>query len=121
MLNLDTHILVSAFEDRLKPAEARLLAQAAWGISAIVLWELDMLFGRGRIAFDLGNPAHARRLRPVRVWPLDLDVCVARRSLDFRSDPADEIIAATSIVYGHPLLTRDARIRGSRIVPLATA
>jgi PIN domain nuclease of toxin-antitoxin system len=38
--------------------------------------------------------------------------------LDFRGDPADEIIAATSVVHRVPLLTRDRRIRGSRIVPL---
>ena len=41
------------------------------------------------------------------------------KRLDFRSDPADEIVAATSIVHDIPLLTRDARILGSKIVPLA--
>lgn len=42
--------------------------------------------------------------------------------LDLRSDPADvadELIAATSIVHGVPLLTRDARWLASRLVPLA--
>lgn len=29
------------------------------------------------------------------------------------------VIAATSVVHGVPLLTRDARIRRSKIVPLA--
>ncbi len=38
--------------------------------------------------------------------------------LDFRGDPADEIIAATSLVHGVHLLTRDTRIRASKIVPL---
>jgi predicted nucleic acid-binding protein len=33
--------------------------------------------------------------------------------------PADKLIAATSIVHKIPLLTRDRRIRDSRIVPLA--
>ena len=34
-------------------------------------------------------------------------------------DPADELIAATSIVHGVPLLTRDRQIRRSKLVPLA--
>jgi PIN domain nuclease of toxin-antitoxin system len=42
-----------------------------------------------------------------------------QRPLDFRADPADEIIAATSIVHRIPLRTRDARIRRSALVPLA--
>ena len=33
----------------------------------------------------------------------------------------DEIIAATSVVYNVPLLTRDRVIRGSKIVPLASS
>jgi len=39
-------------------------------------------------------------------------------SLDFSLDP-DEIIAATSCVEKLPLLTRDRRIRKSRMIPLA--
>ena len=55
----------------------------------------------------------------MHVWPLDLDVARTATRLDFRSDPADELIAATSVVHGVPLLTRDARIRRSKVVPLA--
>jgi PIN domain nuclease of toxin-antitoxin system len=39
--------------------------------------------------------------------------------LDFASDPADELIAATSVVERIPLLTRDQKILKSRMVPLA--
>jgi PIN domain nuclease of toxin-antitoxin system len=53
------------------------------------------------------------------VWPLTLDVCRAIRQLDFRSDPADEIIAATSLVHRVPLVTRDGKMRKSRRVPLS--
>lgn len=35
------------------------------------------------------------------------------------SDPADELIAATSLVHNVPLLTRDAKLRRSKVVPLA--
>jgi len=38
------------------------------------------------------------------------------RDLGFRSDPADEIIAAASLTHNIPLLTRDSCIRKSRRV-----
>lgn len=41
------------------------------------------------------------------------------RQLDFSSDPADELIAATSIAHNVPLLTRDTRMLKSQVVPLA--
>ena len=41
------------------------------------------------------------------------------KALDFDSDPADEIIAATSVVHRVPLLTRDRRMRRSKLVPIA--
>lgn len=58
-------------------------------------------------------------LHRIHVWPTTLDVCRAIRQLDFRGDPADELIAATSLVQGVLLVTRDRRILRSRRVPLA--
>jgi predicted nucleic acid-binding protein len=40
-------------------------------------------------------------------------------TLDFRSDPADELIAATSLVHNVPLLTRDRKLLASQQIPLA--
>jgi PIN domain nuclease of toxin-antitoxin system len=119
MLNLDTHMLVHGLEGTVTPAERRLLADEPWGISAIVLWELAKLAQLGRIELDLGSPELGKALAFIHVWPLDLEVARASTALDFRSDPADEIIAATSVVHSVPLLTRDRRIRRSRMVPLA--
>ena len=119
MLNLDTHILVHALQGDLKPAERRLLLQHSWSISAIVLWELTKLSQRKRIAIDLRSSDFTRILARVQIWPLDLRVCNEIVNLDFQSDPADEIIAATSIVHRVPLLTRDEKILGSKLVPFA--
>ena len=119
MLNLDTHILVDALEGELRPAEQRLLASDRWGISAIALWELAKLAQLGRIGLDLGEPRMQRVLRQVHTWPLSIEVCRTSCELDFRGDPADELIAATSVVHRVPLVTRDRKIRASRIVPLA--
>lgn len=119
MLNLDTHILVDALEGEVRPAEQRLLASDRWGISAIVLWELAKLAQLGRIGLDLGEPRMQRALRQVHTWPLSVEVCRTSCELDFRGDPADELIAATSVVHQVPLVTRDGKIRASRLVPLA--
>jgi PIN domain nuclease of toxin-antitoxin system len=119
MLNLDTHILIHAMTGEITPREGRLLRAARWGISAIVLWELARLAELKRIEVDLDDPELDRFLANVHVWPLTLEVVRALRRLDFRSDPADEIIAATSLVQNAPLLTRDRKLLKSKIVPLA--
>jgi len=119
MLNLDTHILLGALAGELTRRERDLLAREPWSIAAIVLWEIAKLAELGRIEVDLDDPELVRTLARIHVWPLTLDVCRAIRTLDFRGDPADELIAATSVVYRVPLMTRDARIRSSRRVPLA--
>jgi len=61
-----------------------------------------------------------RTLGQLQVWPIDLEVARTSTHLDFRGDPADELIAATSIVHGVPLLTRDRAMLGSKLVPLAS-
>ncbi|RPI19909.1 MAG: PIN domain-containing protein [Acidobacteriales bacterium] len=119
MLNLDTHILIHALAGMLTARERALLAARPWSISAIVPWEVAKLSQLGRIEVDVDSAELTRLLSRIHVWPLDWAVCRALSTLDFRSDPADEIIAATSIVHGVPLLTRDRRIRRSKKVPLA--
>ncbi len=119
MLNLDTHILVFALSGTLTSVEKKILAAQKWGISDIVFWELSMLVRRGRIVLDLGDPVVKMALGQLHVWPISLGIVKGIEALDFDSDPADEIIAATSIYHDIPLVTRDGRIRKSKLVPLA--
>jgi PIN domain nuclease of toxin-antitoxin system len=119
MLNLDTHILLFALDGSVTPAERRLLAGNPWGISAIVLWEVAKLVQLGRIAIDLDSAEFNRIFARVHVWPLDLAVCRQSTELDFQSDPANELIAATSIVHRVPLVTRDRKMGRSKLVPMA--
>lgn len=119
MVNLDTHILIYALSSGLKPRERRILESTSWGISGIVLWEIATLVGLGRIRLDLSAVDLESALTQIHVWPIDLETAVISTRLDFESDPADELIAATSLVHAVPLLTRDKRIRSSRVVPLA--
>lgn len=119
MLNLDTHVLIHALRGDLRPREKELLSGDTWGISAIVLWELAKLAQLGRITVDVDDPELGAALGALHVWPLDFEVAVASTRLDFKGDPADELIAATSLVHRVPLMTRDRRIRRSKVVPLA--
>jgi len=117
MLNLDTHILVFALTGALNEWEQRLLSRNPWSISAIVLWELSKLVQLGRIDVDLGQPKVERVLRRIRAWPLTLEICRRSCHLDISSDPADGLIAATSVVENIPLITRDHALLSSKMIP----
>ena len=112
MLNLDTNILVFFLTNSLRREEADVLADDPhWAVSAIVLWELAQMERLGRFTFRLDSPDVADLLGRIEVLPLTLEVARMSQRLDFKSDPADEIIAATSIVSGAPLVTRDLPFR----------
>lgn len=89
------------------------------GLSAISLWEAQMLAARGRLSVD--EPlTHwlptAAALETVTVLPLDVATILALDALPkgFHVDPADRIIVATARAHGLPLATRDGNIRRSR-------
>jgi PIN domain nuclease of toxin-antitoxin system len=119
MLNLDTHILIHAWAGELAKNEKKLLEANEWSISAIVLWELHKLAQLGRITLNLDEPELSAALHRLTIWPLTPAIARISTHLDFSSDPADELIAATSIVHAVPLITRDKKIRRSRQVPFA--
>lgn len=119
VINLDTHVLIYALAGDLTVKERRLLSSQRWGISAIVHWELAKLVQLERIDLDLTDRDVVHVLSSLHVWPIDLAVAVQSTQLDFNADPADELIAATSVVHDVPLLTRDRRILRSQMVPLA--
>ena len=117
MLNLDTHILLYALSDQLKRHERTLLSSRKWSISSIVLWEIFKLQQIGRIELDLEDPEFTAVLSNIRIWPLEIGAFRALKKLNFKNDPANEIIAATSIAFNVPLLTRNSKIKRSRVVP----
>jgi PIN domain nuclease of toxin-antitoxin system len=114
MLNLDTHVLLHAIAAKLTAREDEMLRRERWSISAIVLWEIAKLAQLGKIQVDLDDPDVVRVLGAVHVWPLTREISRASTELDVHSDPADEIIAATSVVERVPLLTRDKKLRCSK-------
>ena len=118
MLNLDTHVLLHALAGTLRPREARRLGADRWSIAAIVLWEVAKLAQLRRIAIDLDDPDVVRALASLHVWALTREIAVASTRLDVSGDPADELIAATSVVHNVPVLTRDRALLRSKVVPL---
>lgn len=119
MLNLDTHIVLDSLRGNLDEREKKLLATHPWSISCIVLWEIAKLSQLKRIEVDLDDKELTNDILKMRIWPIDMEIGRTLKKLDFKSDPADELIAATSIVHHLPLLTRDKKILRSKIVPLA--
>ena len=117
MLNLDTHVLIHALAGDLDEKERRLLSENPWSMSAIVLWEIAKLGQLGRLELDLSQPKVERALRRVHTWPLTLEICRQSCYLDVKSDPADELIAATSIIQNIPLVTRDRKLLRSKQIP----
>ncbi len=119
MLNLDTHILLHAVTGDLTAKERKLLEAEPWSMSAIVLWEIAKLSQLNRIHINLEDQSVIRVLSAVRIWPISIDIANASSKLDVQVDPADELIAATSIVHNLPLVTRDRKLRSSGLVEIA--
>jgi PIN domain nuclease of toxin-antitoxin system len=119
MLNLDTHMLVFLLSGELTAKELKALDSEDLAISDIVLWELSKLIQLKRLEIDLDSKPFQSLLMNLTIFPITLAIAVMSTSLDFPGDPADQIIGATSIVEGIPLLTRDRLIRKSKLVPLA--
>jgi len=119
MLNLDTDIVIEGLGGGLTKSEIALLENESIAISDIVLWEISKLIQLKSVVLDLESAAFRRLLAQLTVYPITLEIARQSAVLDFRSDPADEIIAATSIIERVPLLTRDRKILKSSIVPLA--
>ena len=112
-------MLVAMLAGTLNVQEETRVADEPLAISDIVLWELAKLVQLRRLDMDLQGAEFVRCLDRIRVFPISRQIAITSTQLDFKADPADEIIAATSVVERIPLLTRDKRIRRSTLVPLA--
>jgi PIN domain nuclease of toxin-antitoxin system len=90
-------------------------------ISDISLWEISMLSKKGRIQIST-TPAHfinlflqSRNISVVSISPEIAEASV-NFGLDMNGDPADRIIAATSIIYNAQLVTADNNLRSCKII-----
>ena len=128
MILLDTHILVWLLVAPEKlSSKARKAIRAArksgpLALSAISLWEIAWLAENKRIAIDVSVESFVKKCATyVEVFPITTQIAV--RSVQFPDsypkDPQDRLIGATALVEGIRLLTHDAQIIRSGLVPLA--
>jgi len=121
---LDTHAFLWAAtdEERLGPEAARALAVTPYeqlAISDVTLQEIGLLLQSGKISFD-GAPARVlgKLLDFVQVLPISLPIAIAAPALRLpHGDQFDRIITATAKCHQLVLITRDANIVDSGIVP----
>ena len=124
MIVLDTHAWLWWVSDpsRLSRAAHRRIRTATQiGISAISCLEVATAVTKGRITLDrevLDWLEQALSLPKVELLPLTPLIAVKATQLgnDFPGDPADRVIAATSIVESAPLVTKDSRVHASGAV-----
>lgn len=128
---LDTHVWIwwltgaGALPKRERAALDEAAASGGILVSAISLWEAQLLHSRQRLELPLPFSDWLRRATSpdfVSVVPLDLDVVLALDALPpaFHGDPADRLIVATARARKLPLATHDRAIRRSRAVRVWT-
>ena len=119
----DTHILLFwAHEpERLSsPARHALelgLRKGELAIADITLWELALLYERGRLVLpaDVSASHYMKQLLAalrLQVLPITPEIALLSRRDRFQhSDHADRLIGAKALQLGAPLITADARLR----------
>lgn len=127
MVLLDTHAFVWLVSDQALLTEhgKNVIRQAAGRlfISAISSLEIALLVKRNRLALPLRPEqfvAESLRHHGITEIPVDSTIAMAAAALpDIHNDPFDRILAATAIVHGLELLSRDTvlpRYPGLRVV-----
>jgi PIN domain nuclease of toxin-antitoxin system len=127
LILLDTHVVVwLAFEETRISGKAQAVIHEArrsdpgLAISDFTLYELSLLFRKKQFSLTISPESfvYEVEMRFV-VLPISGRICVSALSLpaDYPKDPADRIIGATALVHGLKLVTADAQIRKSGVVP----
>ena len=125
MILLDTHVVAWAAEDpkRLSRDAASAIRRARRGgglaVSAITVWELALLVSRGKVQVYGSIETSVRvLLEDVTVIAITPEIAALATQFpdDYPRDPADRLIGATARAEGMTLVTRDERIRRSRLI-----
>ena len=127
MIVLDTHawLWLCLEPRRLSAAAATAIRRAVRDgglvIASITLWEVAMMIARGSV-IPQGTPEAWLAALVDRSGVIVKEITPAVAALatqfpdSFPADPADRLIAATARAEGVALVSRDARIRASRLV-----
>lgn len=123
MILLDTHTLVfdTLAPERLSKRAKALIEQGeqaqALACADISLWEIAMLVFKARLDPGVSTRDYldlALAYRGMEVLAISPAVAAQSQSgaLAHHGDPADRLIAATAMIYGATLVTRDRALRG---------
>ena len=122
MIFLDTHVLLWWIADDTNlPASVKkyITAHRKSGIlvSSMSFWEIALLVKKGRLSLGYDVRTWTEKvlsLEFLKVVPPDPFLLIESVMLsDFHKDPADRIIAATSLKMGAVLVTKDNKLRTS--------
>jgi len=123
MITLDTCSLVwlSLSPDRLSRNAKKAIKNNSLIMSDISLWEIAMLTKSGRLIIDTSYSEYIElllNLFGIHVNPITPEI--AKISVRFddsvNHDPADRIIAATSLIEDAPLVTADKNLIKAKII-----
>ena len=127
MIVVDTHIIIwNALKPEMLSQKAEEAISAANNSDGIIfceisLWEIAMLMHKGRLNIDVEYLEFIKLILESNEYVfLGITPEIAKLSTDLFSennkDPADRIIAATSIIENAKLITADKKLRQSKKV-----
>jgi PIN domain nuclease of toxin-antitoxin system len=121
---LDTHALYFwlSKDRRLPAATRRQLDRVHVYIASATLWEIAQLVQEDKIRLDIDVEPFLQQLTGWEALTVvDITPAIAVRASrfgPFPRDPMDRLITATALEYGVPLVTSDAAITRSGVVPV---
>lgn len=114
MILLDTHAWIYYLGDPdalSEPAMKAISEVETLGLSIISCMEAAILIRKGKIQINQSLESWMEQMTNVYrfdILPITPSIVIRANTLpDFHPDPADRIIAATSIAHGIPLITKD--------------
>jgi len=127
MIVVDTHIIIwNALKPEMLSGKAEKAISAANNSDGIIfceisLWEIAMLMNKGRLTIDIEYIEFMKLVLESNKYVLrGITPEIALLSTDLFSDnnkdPADKIIAATTIIENANLITADKKLRQSKEV-----
>jgi PIN domain nuclease of toxin-antitoxin system len=127
MITVDTHIIIWEALDPQKLSKKALQqfkkANDSDGIifCDITLWEISMLISKNRLEIEASFKEFIDLLVKTRNYvfqPITTEIADISNNLlkDLNSDPADRIIAATSLYTNSVLITADKNLQKSKII-----